>query len=185
MPKYYDEIMEPRKRSSLPVVILALLLFVLITGGIIYVVSTNPFANNTESSNDQVISETNKSQEVEEYISAAVKISDKCTVSFTTLGNLMETPLLGDFEWTKQVEKELNIIVDLANQVNALKAPESMQDIHYYFNLGMQYFKSSCIKLANGINNLDYTLIDSAKEDMESGTEYILKATSLIYQYNK
>jgi hypothetical protein len=119
------------------------------------------------------------------YALAVVEQSTTMSAALTELGSLLQNYQLGDDEWTINVATQLATIRMVYDEAMALEPPNSMAEIHYKYVQGLKHYHTMTDLLAQGIDELDVSLIEQAATEMDTGTDYITEATNLVNDFTE
>jgi hypothetical protein len=111
--------------------------------------------------------------------------ADILSETFTELAGLMANPQLGDDEWTLNVATQLAIIRLLYDEAIEVTPPSSMANIHQKYVQAMSHYEAATHLIAQGIDELDPSLIDQATEELLRGGQLINEATQLIDEFTR
>jgi len=118
----------------------------------------------------------------------ALVVADQSTTmstALTELGDLLQDYRLGDDEWATDVVTQLVKIRMVYNEAMAMTPPSSMTEIHYKYSQGLKHYNTMTDLLAQGIDELDASLIEQAATEMDIGTDYIKEATKLMNDFTE
>lgn len=119
------------------------------------------------------------------YASEMATHSNDVSDAMYELSNLMDYPNIGDSTWTINVAAELATIQLLYDDALEIDPPSTMAHIHTKYILAMGCYNDATNYLAQGIDEMDTTLIDTATNKLVLGTTYMNEATSLMDEFNE
>ena len=109
----------------------------------------------------------------------AYRVSD----TITQLSELMINPQMGNDTWASQVKAELATIQSLYDEVTQMSTPVSMVDIHYKYVLAISLYEYATHSIAQGIDELDVSLINQAITEINTGTQMLNEAIVSLNEF--
>jgi len=124
--------------------------------------------------------ESNMSSKEKEYISTLTTHSQEVGTTLTKLGELLQSPRIGQDDWTIAVVSQIVTLDNLTKEANGFPVPDTFKDVHGYYLLAMDEFAEVAKQLPKAIDNLDSSMMETVAIHMNQGLSYIEKATKLL-----
>lgn len=115
-------------------------------------------------------------------------IADQTTTvgkAFTELGELSQNSQMGNDQWTLKVAAQLATIRIVYDKTMEVDPPSSMAEIHLKYIQAMKHFNDATYLIAQGVDELDPSLLDTATQEILTGNQLIEEATQLMLQFTK
>jgi hypothetical protein len=175
---YQQQPEPPKKKSKIGIISLAIILVALAAVGSCVVCIMQP-----ESSD--ITAPTPFTAAEQAYASAIVDQSTTLAGALAELGDLSQNYQFGDDEWTINVATQLAKIRLVYDEAMAMSPPSSMTEIHYKYTQGLKHYNTMTELFAQGIDELNASLIEQATTEMYIGKDYITEATNLINAFTE
>jgi micrococcal nuclease len=105
--------------------------------------------------------------------------------SFQRFADLMQTPRIGQDDWTIQVAAELALWKQTYADAQQLTPPPVFADIHSVWLQALGLYASAADDIANGIDNLDIDLIYAAAAKLDQATALVEQATQMLEEIKR
>ncbi len=118
----------------------------------------------------------------------ATTILDQTTTvskATTELVNLFQNPQIGNDQWTLRVAAQLATIRVLYDKAMELDPPSSMAEIHLKHTQAMKHLNDATYLIAQGIGELDPSLLDAATQKILTATQLIKEGTQLMLEFKE
>jgi len=179
----YQQQPEPPKKKKTNVWLmgcLGVIVLAAIIGGIVLATNSGAPTSAPASSEKPTITATEKA-----YASTVGDQATTVATALTELGDLLQNYQLGNNEWTINVATQMAKIRMVYDEAMAMTPPSSMTEIHYKYTQGLEHFHTMTDLLAQGIDELDASLLEQAATEMNIGKDYITEATNLMNDFTK
>ena len=117
------------------------------------------------------------------YAASVADQSNTLSEAFYDLSELTSNPQIGNNDWTVSVVIQLLTIQELYDKAMDLDPPNSMAAIHLKYIQAMDNYNDATYLFAEGVDELDASLIDEATQKMNTGRQLINEATQLINDF--
>lgn len=125
------------------------------------------------------------SSEEETYLNTlggyVLSLADEFEIFSNLNSQVAQDPyVLYDETWTYDMALNLLLIEELINEVQALDAPESMQEINEHLQYAMDEYEYAITNYPTAVDNFDMALLDSCIIAMNNGNEHIAEVNRLL-----
>lgn len=117
------------------------------------------------------------------YAASVADQSNTLSEAFYDLSELTSNPQIGNNDWTFSVVIQLLTIQELYDKAMDLDPPNSMAAIHLKYIQAMDDYNDATYLMAEGIDELDASLINAATQKMNTGRQLINEATQLTLDF--